>query len=122
MRVPHLALDFSPWDQCCHGVDNDDVDGSGADQHVGDFQGLLTSVWLAYQKCVNVYTKCLCVLRVQSVLGVDKGSNAAIALCVRNRVKSHGGLSGRLWTVNLNNSALWKSADTKCDIQRDGAG
>ena len=50
VTVTHLALDLGTRHQCGHRVDDQDVERSGADQHVGDLQRLLTGVGLADQK------------------------------------------------------------------------
>jgi hypothetical protein len=41
VRVAHLALDLGLRHECRHRVDDDDVDGAAAHEHVGDFEGLL---------------------------------------------------------------------------------
>ncbi len=54
VAVAHLAFDFRAGHQGGHGVDDDDVEGAGADQHVHDFQGLLAGVRLGDQERVGV--------------------------------------------------------------------
>jgi hypothetical protein len=46
MGVAHLALDLGAGHQGSHRVDDQDVEGAGADQHVGDLEGLLPRVGL----------------------------------------------------------------------------
>ena len=54
MAVAHFAFDFGPRDQGGHGVDDDDVDRVGADEHLADFQRLLAGVGLADQQVVEL--------------------------------------------------------------------
>ena len=58
-------------------VDDDDVDGAGADQRVRDLEGLLAGVGLRDQQLVGVHAERLGVVRVERVLGVDEGGDAA---------------------------------------------
>ena len=44
--VPHLPLDLGTGGQGRHRVDDQDVEGARADQHVGDLEGLLAGVGL----------------------------------------------------------------------------
>jgi hypothetical protein len=80
VSVTHLAFDFGPWGECGHGVDDNNVDGSGTDQHVGDFESLLASVWLRDEQFVDVDTDVLGVLGIHGVLSVDVCADAAVAL------------------------------------------
>ena len=54
MAVAHLALDLRLGDQRRDRVDNDDVDRTGADQVVRDFEGLLAVVGLRDQEGIVV--------------------------------------------------------------------
>src|SRR5699024_2627555 len=57
VAVTHLTLDLRLGGQGRHGVDDDDIDGTGSHEHIGDFQCLLTGVRLGYQQRVGVYTE-----------------------------------------------------------------
>jgi hypothetical protein len=52
--VAHLALDLRLGDQGGDGVDDDDVDRVGADEHFADFQALLAGVGLTDEQVVDV--------------------------------------------------------------------
>lgn len=54
VAVAHLALDLGARHEGRHGVDDDDVDGARADQHVGDLERLLTGVGLRHEQGVGV--------------------------------------------------------------------
>jgi hypothetical protein len=77
VAVAHLALDLGARHERGHRVDDDDVERAGADQHVGDLERLLTGVGLGDQQRVGVDAEGLRILRVERVLGVDEGGDAA---------------------------------------------
>ena len=80
MAVAHLAFDLRAGHQSRHRVDHDDVDRARADQGVGDLEGLLAVVGLADQELVDVDAEPAGVARVEGVLGVDEGRDAAAFL------------------------------------------
>ena len=80
--VAHLALDLGLRHEGCDGVDDDEVDRAGADQHVGDLERLLTCVGLRHEELVDVDAELLRVLGVERVLGVDEGGDAALLLAL----------------------------------------
>ena len=93
VAVAHLALDLGLGHQRGDRVDDDDVDGAGADQHVRDLQRLLAGVRLGDEQGVGVHAELLRVVRVQRVLGVDERRDAARLLRVGHGVQRHGGLA-----------------------------
>ncbi len=52
--IAHLAFDFSLGGQRGHGIDDDDINRVGADQHIADFQSLFAGVRLGDQQVINV--------------------------------------------------------------------
>ncbi|MNN27166.1 hypothetical protein D3C81_1406930 [compost metagenome] len=122
MGVTHLALDFRLGHQRRHGVDDDHIDRIGAHQHVGDLQGLLAGVRLRDQQVVDIDTELGGVVRVQRVLGIDKGAGGAQLLCLGDHRQGQGGLARGLRTVDLDDPALGQTADTEGDIQPQRAG
>ena len=77
MGVAHLALDLGARHEGCDGVDDDDIEGAGAYQGVGDLKGLLAVVRLGEVQVLEVDADRLGVGRVESVLGVDERGVAA---------------------------------------------
>jgi len=59
-----ISPDLGLRHECGDGVDDDDVDGPGPDEHVRDFQRLLAGVWLGNEQCVGVHAELLGVVRV----------------------------------------------------------
>src|SRR4051794_4427696 len=68
VAVAHLALDLGAGHERRDRVDDDDVEGAGADQHVGDLERLLPRVRLGDEQGVGVDTEGLGVLGVERVL------------------------------------------------------
>ena len=108
--------------ECGDGVDDDDVERTGADQHVGDLEGLLTGVRLRDQQRVDVDTEALRVLGIEGVLRVDERRDAAGLLRTRDRVQRNRRLAGGLRTVDLDDAPAREPADTERDVERDRAG
>ena len=61
-------------------VDDDDVDGARAHERVGDLERLLAGVGLRDQQVLDLDAELLGVARVERVLGVDEGADAALLL------------------------------------------
>ena len=80
MGVTHLTFDFCFRHQCCYGVNDNDIHRTGAHQHVGDFQRLLTRVWLGNVEIIDIDTQFTGVLWIQSVFRIDKGTGSALPL------------------------------------------
>ena len=55
MSVPHFAFDFGFRSQRRDRVDDNDIDGARADQHVRDFECLLARIRLRDQEFVDFY-------------------------------------------------------------------
>ena len=92
-RVAHVALNLLLRCQCCHGVDDDDVDGSRAYQLVGNLQGLLAVVGLRYVEVVDVDAQLLGIEAVEGVLSVDECGYAPRLLRLGNGVDGQCGLT-----------------------------
>ena len=122
VAVAHLAFDFGAGHQRGHGVDDDDVQRAGADQHVHDFERLLAGVRLGDEERVGVDAELGGVFRVERVLGVDEGGDAALALGVGHGVQRDGGLTGGFRAVDLDDAAAGQAANSEGHVQRDGAG
>ncbi len=122
VAVPHLTLDLGAGHQSGDRVDDDDVKGAGADEHVGDLQRLLPGIGLGHQQRVGVDAERLGVLRVERVLGVDVGGDAAARLRVGHRVQSNRRLAAGLRAEDLYDPAAGQAADAERDVQRDRPG
>ena len=122
VAVAHLALDLGAWHERRHRVDDDDVQGAGADEHVGYLERLLTGVGLGHQQAIGVDAELLRVAGVEGMLRVDERRDAARLLRVGDRVQRDRGLAGALRAVDLDDPAAREAADAQRDVERDGAG
>ena len=120
MGVSHLAFDFRLGHEGRDGVNDDDVDATRADQHVGNLEGLLTRVGLGDQERVRVDAQGAGVDGVEGMLGVNEGRVAAGLLGVGNGVQGDRGLTGRLGAVDLDDSAAREAADAEGDVKSKG--
>ena len=57
---------------------------AGADEHVHNFQSLLTSVWLRDQKIFRVHTQFTSIIDIQSVFRIHESDNATFFLSLSN--------------------------------------
>ena len=122
MAVAHLALDLGAGHQRGDGVDDDQVERAGADQHVGDLERLLAGVGLGDQQRVGVDAEVLGVVGVERVLGVDERHDAAGALGVGHRVQGDRRLAGGLRAVDLHHAAARQATEAERHVERDRAG
>src|SRR5690606_26068367 len=120
--VAHLALDLRARDERGDGVDDDEVEGAGTDQHVHDLQGLLAVVRLGQDQVVDVDAELLRVLGVEGVLRVHEGDLAAGLLRVGHRVQGQGRLTGGLRTVDLHHTAAGQATDAQGYVERGRPG
>ena len=83
LRVAHLAFELGAGDERRHRVDDQHVDGAGADEHLGDLERLLAGVRLRDEQVVDVDAQLARVDRVERVLGVHERGHAAAAAAPR---------------------------------------
>src|SRR5215216_5998152 len=122
MRVAHLTLDLSSRNEGRHGVDDDDVEGAGADKGIRYLQGLLAVVRLGEVEVLQVDADSLGVGRVEGVLGVDEGGEASCSLRLGDDVQGEGRLAARLGTEDLDDATSGDAANAEGEVQGQGAG
>ena len=120
MRIAHFAFDFRLGHKRGHGIDDDDVQRAGADEHVGDLEGLLAGVRLGNDEGVGVDAEFLCVLGVQGVLRVDECCDAAVFLGIRHGVKGNRRFARRLRAVDFDDPSPRKASHAQCNVKRRG--
>src|SRR5690606_31618676 len=69
VAVAHVAFDLGLGRERGNGVDDHDVDGAGAHDHVADLQGLFASIGLADQQVLDIHAEVAGVDGVKGVLG-----------------------------------------------------
>ena len=122
VAVAHLALDLGAGDQGGDGVDDDDVDGVGADEQLADFEGLLAGVGLGDEQVVEVDAQSSGPGGVEGVLGVDEGGDAVGFLRRGDAVEREGGFAGGLGAEDLDDASAWDAASAEGEVEGDRAG
>ena len=122
MGVAHLTFDLGPGGECRHRVDDDHVEGPGADEHVGDLERLLAGIGLGDQELVDVDADGPGVDGVHGVLGVDVGTDAAVALGLGHDMGGERGLARPLGPEDLDHAAAGQAADAERQVERQCPG
>ena len=118
MRIPHFAFNFSFGNKSCNGVNDDDVNTSGTDEHVSNFKSLLAGVRLRDKKIICIDAKGTRVDRVQRMFGIDKSCVTSSLLRTGNSMQGNSGLARGFWTVDFDDSTTWQTANSQRNIQR----
>jgi hypothetical protein len=122
VAVAHLAFDFRLRHQGGNGVDDDDVDRAGADQHVGDLQRLLTGIRLGDQHRVGVDAELLRVVGVERVLRVDERRDTAQLLRLSDGMQRHRSFPAALGSIYFHDPAAGEPTQAERYVQGDRAG
>ena len=117
MRVAHFAFDFSLGHKRSNGVNDDDVNAARTNQHVGNFQRLLTGIRLGDQEVIRINAQSARIDGVKCVFRVDECSVSACFLCAGNCVKRNGRLTGGLRAVDFDDAPTRQTANSKSDIK-----
>ena len=117
MRVAHLAFDFSLGNKCRDGVDDNDVNAARTNQHVGNFQRLLTSIRLGDQEVIRVDAKGACIDGIKCVFSVDKCGVSTCFLRAGNCMKRNGRLTGGFRAIDFNDAPPRQTTNSKSDIK-----
>ena len=121
MGVPHLTFNFSLGSQGGYGVDHHHVDTTRTDQHVGNFERLLTGIRLRDQQFIQIDANLLRVTGVEGMLGINKCGHATQPLCLRDDLQGERRFTRRFRTVDLDNAATRKPAAAQSNIKRQGS-
>ena len=105
LDLAHLALELDPRRQRRDRVDGDEIDRSGAGQHVDDLERLLAVVGLGDQQLVGVDADPPRVDRIDRVLGVDERADAAPGLSLGDDVVDERRLARGLGAEDLDDPA-----------------
>ena len=122
VRVAHFAVELGLGHQCGHRIDHQHIDSIRADKSFDDFERLLAVVRLRDEQVVGVHSQLLGVGRVEGVLGIHEGRQAAILLGFRDDLERDGGFAGGFRAEDLNDAAAGKAADAESGVEGDGAG
>ena len=103
--VAHLAIEFVLGNERGYRVDDDDVNGVGANKGFGDVERVFTGVGLGNEKVVEVHADGAGVFRVEGVLHINEGSQATVALGFGDHAKTERGLTGGFRTVDFHDAS-----------------
>ena len=120
--VAHFAVDFGLRYESGHGVDDDDVDGAGADERFGNVERLLAGIGLGDEEGFDVDAELAGVDGIEGVFGVDEGRYTAELLGLGNGMQGKGGFTGGFGSVNLDDAATREPADAERHVELDTAG
>ena len=88
VAVAHLAFDLGARHERRDRIDDQHVDRAGADERIGDLERLLAGIGLRDQKVVDIDAELAGIDRIERVLGVDEGANAALFLRLGDACKA----------------------------------
>jgi hypothetical protein len=94
----------------------------GADERLHDVERVLAGVGLRDEEVVEVHADDAGVFRVERVLDVDEGGEAALFLGLGDDAETEGGLAGGFRAVDLDDAALREAADAEGEVHGEGAG
>ena len=94
MRISHIPLNFCFRDKCCNRVYNQNIYGAASYQSFCNFKGLFTGIRLRDKQIIGFDTQLSGIAYVQSMLGIDKSSDAAKFLRFRDDMKCESCLAG----------------------------
>ena len=121
-RVAHLAFELGARHQRRDRIDHQHVDRAGAHQRVGDLERLLAVVGLRDQQIVDLDAELAGIDRIERVLGVDEGADAALLLGLGDDVQRQRGLAGGFRPVDFDHPAARQAADAERDVEPERAG
>jgi hypothetical protein len=96
--------------------------GARAHQRVGDLERLLAGIGLGDQQVVDVDAELARIDRIERVLGVDEGADAALLLRFGEAVQRQRGLARGFRPVDLDHPAARQAADAERDVEPERAG
>jgi hypothetical protein len=109
--VAHVALELRSRGQGGDRIDHHDRDRAGAHQGVGDLQRLLAGVGLRNQQLVHIDAELAGIGRIERMLRIDEGADAALLLHLGDHMQRQRGLARAFRPVDLDGPALRQPAD-----------
>src|SRR5262245_24897215 len=94
---------------------------STAHERIGDFQRLLAGVRLRDQEIVEVHAELAGIDRIERVLSVDEGADAALLLRLSYAMQRQRGLARRFGSENLDHAAARQPADAERNVEHERA-
>ena len=120
MGCAHIAVDFLLGNKRRNRVNDNDIDGTGTDERIGNFQRIFAAVRLGNEQIIDVDTECLCIQRIKRVFRVDECCFTAHLLGLGNDMQSNGRFTGGFRTVDFDNTSSRNTTDTKGKVKCKG--
>ena len=121
-HVAHLAVELGLGDQGGDRIEDDDVDAVGADERLHDVERVLAAVGLGDEQVVELHADDAGVFRVERMLDVDEGGEAALSLALGDDAQAEGGLARGFRAVDLDDAAEGQAADAEREVDGERAG
>ncbi len=117
VAVAHLAVEFGLGHERRDRVHHQHVDGTRAHQRFGDLQRLLAVVGLRNQQVVHIDAELPGIDRIQRMLGVHEGGQAAGLCASAMTCRRDRRLAGGLRAEDLDHAAAGNAADAQCRVE-----
>jgi hypothetical protein len=118
--VAHFAFEFGLGDEGGDGVDDEDVDGIGADEGGGDFERLFGVIGLGDEEIVDIDAEFAGIGGIEGVFHVDEGGHAAGLLGLGDGLEGEGGFTGGFRAVDFDDAAAREAAHAQGMVEGDG--
>src|SRR5262249_31047957 len=113
-----LSFEFGARHKGGDGVHNNDVDRTAADQHLGNFQCLFTTIGLRYEQVLHIHAELAGVVCIESMFRIDESRRSAEFLRLRYRVQRKSRLTTRLRPKHFDDASAREAADAKRGVER----
>ena len=120
--IADFAFDFRLRHQSGHRVDDDGVNGVGANEHIADLKRLFARVRLRDKHLVDIDAEASGIGGIERMLGVNERHDAAQRLSLRENLQGKRGLAAGFRTVDFYDTPARHSPDTQGGIQRKSTG
>src|SRR6185437_472327 len=116
LRIAHIAFEFGFGDESGDRVDDNDIDATGTNQGLSDFEGLFAIVGLRDEEIVDVDAEFSGVGRIERVFSVNECSRAADLLGFGDYVQSESGLAAGFRAVNFDDASTRQAANAESRV------
>ena len=121
LGIAHLALELGARHQGRDRIDHQHLDRAGAHQRIGDLQRLLPGVGLGDQEVVDIDAELARIDRIERVLGIDEGADAAALLGLGDAMQRQRRLARGFRPVDFHHPAARQAADPERDVEAERA-
>ena len=120
--IANLSFEFLFGDERRDGVEDDDVEGVGANKRFDDAERFFAGARLRDQEVVEIDAQLAGILRVERVLDVDEGSQAAALLRLSDDREGESRFAGGFRAEDLHNPPPRHTADAEGAVDQNVPG